>query len=52
MEITGYDPLSYGIAPNRQVPEEMIQYALEQRIVAQPLEVEELFPPSTHGVVS
>ena len=51
MEITGRDPLPYGIAPNRQALEEIIQYALEQRILARPVTVEELFPPSTHGLV-
>jgi 4,5-dihydroxyphthalate decarboxylase len=50
MEITGRDPLPYGIAPNRQTLEEIIQYALEQRIIARPVTVEELFPPSTHGL--
>ena len=50
MEITGRDPLPYGIAPNRQTIEEIIQYALEQRIIARPVTVEELFPPSTHGL--
>jgi len=51
MEITGRDPLPYGIAPNRQTIDEIIQYALEQRILARPLTVEELFPPNTHGLL-
>src|SRR5712692_4048055 len=51
MEITGRDPLPYGIAPNRQALEEIIQYALEQRIIARPVTVEELFPPNTHGLL-
>jgi 4,5-dihydroxyphthalate decarboxylase len=51
MEITGRDPLPYGIAPNRQALGEIIQYALEQRIITRPVTVEELFPPSTHGLV-
>lgn len=54
MEITGRDPLPYGIAPNRQAIEEIIQYAVEQRIIARPVTpvtVEELFPPNTHGLV-
>jgi ABC-type nitrate/sulfonate/bicarbonate transport system substrate-binding protein len=50
MEITGRDPLPYGIASNRQTLEEIIQYALEQRIIAKAVTVEELFPPSTHGL--
>jgi len=51
MEITGRDPLPYGIAPNRQVLEEIIQYALEQRILVRPVTVEELFPGNTHTLV-
>jgi len=50
-EITGRDPLPYGIAPNRQALDEIIQYALEQRIITQAVTVEELFPPSTHGLL-
>jgi len=51
MEITGRDPLPYGIEPNRQALEEIIQYALEQRIIAQSVTVEELFAPNTHGLL-
>src|SRR5215831_3145971 len=51
MEITGRDPLPYGIAPNRRVLEEIIQYALEQRVIARPVTVEGLFPPNTHGLL-
>jgi 4,5-dihydroxyphthalate decarboxylase len=50
MAITGHDPLPYGIAPNRQVLEEIIRSAVEQRIIARPVRVEELFHPSTHGL--
>lgn len=51
MEITGRDPLPYGIEPNRQALEDVIQYALEQRIIARPVIVEELFAPNTHGLL-
>ena len=51
MEITGRDPLPYGIEPNRRVLEDVIQYATEQRIISQPMTVEELFPPNTHGLL-
>ena len=51
MEITGRDPLPYGIAPNRQALEEIIQYAVEQRIIGHPVTVEELFPSNTHGLL-
>jgi len=51
MEITGRDPLPYGIAPNRQALEDIIQYAVEQRIIARPVTVQELFAPNTHALV-
>ena len=51
MEITGRDPLPYGIAPNRQALDELIQYAFEQRIIRRQVTVEELFPPNTHALV-
>jgi 4,5-dihydroxyphthalate decarboxylase len=51
MEITG-DPLPYGIAPNRKVIEKLIGHALTQGIITKPMAVEELFAPSTHGLVA
>jgi 4,5-dihydroxyphthalate decarboxylase len=51
MEITGRDPLPYGISPNRPALEELIQYTLEQRILPRPVTVEELFPPNTHELL-
>ena len=50
MEITGGDPLPYGIAPNRQVLEEIIRSAVEQRIINRPVTVEELFASGTHDL--
>jgi 4,5-dihydroxyphthalate decarboxylase len=50
MKITGGDPLPYGIEPNRQTLEEIIQYAHEQKILDGLVTVEELFAPSTHGL--
>ena len=50
MEVTGRDPLPYGIEPNRQALEEVIQGALEQKIITRPLAVEELFPLNTHAL--
>jgi 4,5-dihydroxyphthalate decarboxylase len=51
MEITGSDPLPYGIAPNRLALEEVLASALEQKIIAKPAFVEELFPANTHKLV-
>jgi 4,5-dihydroxyphthalate decarboxylase len=51
IEITGRDPLPYGIAPNRQALEELVLYAVEQKIIPRRVDLEELFPPNTHGLV-
>ena len=51
LEITGKDPLPYGIGANRQALEEVIRSALDQRILTRPVTVEELFPASTHALV-
>ena len=49
-EITGRDPLPYGIEPNRKVLEEIVRSAVEQRIIARPVAIEELFAPATHAL--
>ncbi len=51
MEITGKDPLPYGIAPNRKTLDEVIESALEQAIITHPVAVEDLFARNTHGLV-
>jgi 4,5-dihydroxyphthalate decarboxylase len=51
MEITGKDPLPYGIEPNRKVLEELVGHALKQGIITRPVTVEDLFVPSTHKLV-
>ena len=43
LEITGSDPLPYGIEPNRPMVAALIRYAHEQQIISRPYEVEELF---------
>jgi 4,5-dihydroxyphthalate decarboxylase len=50
MEITG-EPLPYGIAPNRDVIEELIRHALTQGIITKPVTADELFAPSTRALV-
>jgi len=52
MEITGRDPLPYGIGPNRKILEEVIQSALEQGITTRQIGVEELFARNTHGLAA
>lgn len=51
MQITGRDPLPYGIEPNRQSLQELITAALDQQIIPGPVAVEELFAPSTRTLV-
>ncbi len=51
MEITGKDPLPYGIEPNRAMLEEATRSAFEQKIVTQPVAVDDLFPKNTHALV-
>lgn len=47
MEITGRDPLPYGIEPNRQMLEEAIDNCLAQGIITRRVDVESLFAPAT-----
>jgi 4,5-dihydroxyphthalate decarboxylase len=42
-EITGRDPLPYGVEPNRAAIEELIDHALSQRILRRRPEIERLF---------
>ena len=50
MEITGKDPLPYGIAPNRKNLEELIGHAVSQRIIERPISVDDLFAANTRGL--
>jgi 4,5-dihydroxyphthalate decarboxylase len=52
LEITGADPLPYGIAPNRAMLEAVIGYAVEQNILTRPYSVDELFAAGTHDLVA
>ncbi len=47
MQITGGDPLPYGISPNRGALEELVASARDQGIISRAFSVEELFPAST-----
>ena len=51
MEITG-DPLPYGIESNRVVLEAILEYCVEQRILSEPVAVEDLFAAGTHGLTA
>jgi len=51
MEITG-DPVPYGIEPNRQMLESIVQYSVEQGILSRPFGIEELFAPGTRDLTA
>jgi 4,5-dihydroxyphthalate decarboxylase len=44
-ELTGSDPLPYGVEPNRAVLEELLDHAVAQRILTRRPQLEELFAP-------
>jgi len=50
LEITGADPLPYGIGPNLPVIEQLIDHAVTQRILDRPVPVESLFAEGTHDL--
>ena len=52
MQITGADPLPYGIEPNRRMLQEALAAAVEQGILARAPAIEDLFPASTHGLAA
>jgi ABC-type nitrate/sulfonate/bicarbonate transport system substrate-binding protein len=47
LELTGRDPLPYGIEPNRAMLETLMGYAYEQGILPRASAVEEVFAPET-----
>ncbi|WP_329137469.1 ABC transporter substrate-binding protein [Streptomyces sp. NBC_01476] len=50
MEVTGQDPLPYGLPPNRAVLEELMRHAVEQHILQEPLPLDELFAEGTRDL--
>jgi 4,5-dihydroxyphthalate decarboxylase len=52
MEITGKDPLPYGIEPNRVMIEKLIDHALSQRILDRRPQIDELFAEGTRDLMA
>jgi 4,5-dihydroxyphthalate decarboxylase len=52
LELTGADPLPYGIAPNRAVLDELIDHAMSQHILARRPELESVFAPGTLELIA
>jgi 4,5-dihydroxyphthalate decarboxylase len=51
-DITGTDPLPYGIEPNRTMIDLMVRHAVNQKILDRPVAAEDLFPPGTHDLTA
>jgi 4,5-dihydroxyphthalate decarboxylase len=43
LEITGADPLPYGIEPNRAMLEQLVEFAVAQRILTRPVDIDAVF---------
>jgi 4,5-dihydroxyphthalate decarboxylase len=52
MDITGADPLPYGIGPNRAMIDLLVRHAVSQKVLSRPAAAEELFPESTHDLTA
>jgi len=46
-EITGADPLPYGIDPNRQMLEQLVRTGVDQKILSRPVKLENVFAAGT-----
>jgi 4,5-dihydroxyphthalate decarboxylase len=51
-QITGANPMPYGIAPNRAMIDQLIRYAVDQKILDQPVAAEDLFAAGTHDLTA
>jgi 4,5-dihydroxyphthalate decarboxylase len=43
LQTTGADPLPYGVEANRPMLEQLVEFALAQRILTRPVDIEEMF---------
>lgn len=43
LRTTGADPLPYGVAPNRAMLDQLMEYAMDQRILTRPVDIDEMF---------
>jgi 4,5-dihydroxyphthalate decarboxylase len=48
-EVFGGDPWPYGVEPNRTALEALVQYLVDQSIIAKPIRVDDLFVPVCGG---
>jgi hypothetical protein len=43
LQTTGTDPLPYGVEPNRAMLEQLMEYAMDQRILTRRVDIDEMF---------
>ncbi|HEY1702264.1 MAG TPA: hypothetical protein VGG75_21370 [Trebonia sp.] len=51
-EITGADPMPYGIGPNQAMIDQLITYAVDQKILDHPVTAQDIFAPGTHDLTA
>jgi 4,5-dihydroxyphthalate decarboxylase len=51
-QLTGADPMPYGIAPNRAMIDQLIRYAVDQKILDKPVAAEDIFAAGTHDLTT
>jgi 4,5-dihydroxyphthalate decarboxylase len=51
-EITGADPMPYGIVRNRAMIDQLIRYAVDQKILDKPAAAEDIFAAGTHDLTA
>jgi 4,5-dihydroxyphthalate decarboxylase len=51
-EITGADPMPYGIAPNQAMIDQLIKYAVDQKILDKPVTARDIFAAGTHDLTA
>jgi ABC-type nitrate/sulfonate/bicarbonate transport system substrate-binding protein len=52
LDQTGEDPLPYGLGPNRAILEQLLRSAVDQRILARPVALEDVFAAGTHDLTA
>ncbi|HET8614269.1 MAG TPA: hypothetical protein VFL94_02005 [Actinomycetales bacterium] len=52
LDVTGEDPLPYGIEPNRATIDELMEHAVHQHILDRPLAMSDVFAPSTLDLIA
>jgi 4,5-dihydroxyphthalate decarboxylase len=51
-QITGADPMPYGIAPNSAMIDQLIRHAVDQKILDKPLAAQDIFAAGTRELTA